>query len=364
MDRFPRRLVVTLLAACAVLGAWPATPAHAETTEWAARHVLIAYRGADRPGPNVTRTKAEALALAQKVVAEVAAGATIADLAKTYSDDAGSASAGGFLGFFERGTMVAPFQAAVEALEPGAVSGVVESQFGFHVIQRLDEAVANDIMRATRATIVLAFFPWKGVAQDPTVSRTKEKAKADAEAAAAALRSGSPMATLPAALGASPAAPGFQPQVISRGGIRPEFSMLEAAAFALSLGGVSDAVETPVGYAVLQRRPWYRMRVQHLVVLYKGSAASNPSVTRSKEEARARASEALTKYEADPSTWQKVVAEYSEEPDAGARAGSLGVAEPGKFVLAFEDAIANLAAGEHTKVFETPFGFHVARRVP
>lgn len=363
MDR-ARRPFVALVAACVALGAWPGASAHAEPAEWAARHVLIAHRGASRPGPNVTRTKAEALALAQKVVAEVAAGAALADLAKTYSDDAGSASAGGFLGFFERGTMVAPFQTAVEALEPGAVSGVVESEFGFHVIQRLADDVAYELMRATRATIVLAFFPWKGVAPDPTVSRTKEKAKADAEAAAAALKSGSSMASLPATLGASPAAPGFQPQVISRGGIRPEFSMLEAAAFALSPGGVSGAVETPAGYAVLARRPWYRMRVQHLVVLYKGSAASSPSVTRSKDEARARASEALGKYEADKSAWQQVVAEYSEEPDAGARSGSLGVAEPGKFVLEFEDAIADLAAGQHTKVFETPFGFHVARRVP
>ena len=46
------------------------------------------------------------------------------------------------------------------------------------------------------------------------------------------------------------------------------------------------------------------------------------------------------------------------------RSGSLGVAEPGKFVPAFDAAIADLKVGEHTKVFETPFGYHVARRVP
>ncbi len=136
------------------------------------------------------------------------------------------------------------------------------------------------------------------------------------------------------------------------------------AAFTLPVGDVSAPLETPVGYALVLRRAFFRMRVEHLVVLYKGGAAADPTVTRTKEAAKARAEEALAKFEADPAAWKKIVAEYSEEPGAGERSGSLGIAEPGKFVPAFDEAIANLKVGEHTKVFETPFGYHVARRVP
>jgi parvulin-like peptidyl-prolyl isomerase len=336
-----------------------------EPTEWAARHILVAYKGAERAQPAVTRTKEEAKALAAKVAAEAAAeGADFAALSTTYSDDKFAASQGGFLGFFERGAMTPAFQDAVEKLKPGQVSGVVETPFGFHIVQRLDLEQASDLVARTRATVVIAFFPWKEVARDPKVTRAKELALSDATKAAAELKSGVAMADLPEVLGAAPAAPGFQSQVLQRGGVRPEFKILEDTAFTLPVGDVSAPLETPVGYALVQRRAFFRMRVEHLVVLYKGGAAADPTVTRTKEQAKARAEEALAKFVADPSAWKKIVGEYSEEPGAGERSGSLGVAEPGKFVPAFDAAIADLKVGEHTKVFETPFGYHVARRVP
>ncbi len=260
--------------------------------------------------------------------------------------------------------MTPAFQDAVEKLKPGQVSGVVETPFGFHVLQRLGVDEATALIQQTRATAVIAFFPWKEVARDPSVTRAKELALADATKAVEQLRAGTAMADLPVVLGAAPAAPGYQSQVLQRGGVRPEFKALEDQAFALAVGDVSAPLETPVGFAVVQRRAFFRMRVEHLVVLYKGGAASDPTVTRTKEQAKARAEEALAKFEADASAWKKIVGEYSEEPGAGERSGSLGVAEPGKFVPAFDLAIAGLKVGEHTKVFETPFGFHVARRVP
>jgi len=337
----------------------------AETTEWAARHILVAYKGAERAQPTVTRTKEEARALGAKVAAEAAApDADFAKLSTTYSDDKFAASQGGFLGFFERGSMTPAFQAAVEKLQPGEVSGMVETPFGFHVLQRLGADQATAVLQQTRATAVIVFFPWKEVGRDPSVTRAKDLALADATKAMEQLRAGTAMDDLPAVLGAAPAAPGFQSQVLQRGGIRAEFKALEEQAFTLAVGGVSEPVETPVGYALVARRAFFRMRVEHLVVLYKGGAASDPTVTRTKEQAKARAEEALAKFEANASAWQKIVGEYSEEPGAGERSGSLGVAEPGKFVPAFDLAIAGLKVGEHTKVFETPFGFHVARRIP
>lgn len=64
-------------------------------------------------------------------------------LAKLYSQDPGSASKGGELGFFGRGTMVSEFEAAAFALKPGEVSAVVETQYGYHIIQLIERRGNN-----------------------------------------------------------------------------------------------------------------------------------------------------------------------------------------------------------------------------
>lgn len=78
-------------------------------------------------------------AQAQEILDKLKAGGKFEDLAKEFSKDPGSAARGGDLGFFGQGRMVKPFEDAVNALvKPGDLSGLVESQFGFHII-RLDE---------------------------------------------------------------------------------------------------------------------------------------------------------------------------------------------------------------------------------
>ncbi|MGZ9808984.1 peptidylprolyl isomerase [Pseudoroseicyclus sp. H15] len=72
---------------------------------------------------------------AADVIARIEAGEEFAALATELSQDPGSGAAGGNLGWFSAGMMVEPFQAAVETLDVGEVSGPVESQFGWHVIQ-------------------------------------------------------------------------------------------------------------------------------------------------------------------------------------------------------------------------------------
>lgn len=59
-------------------------------------------------------------------------------LATLYSQDPGSAKKGGELGFFSRGDMVSEFEAAAFALKPGEVSSVIETQYGFHIIQLIE----------------------------------------------------------------------------------------------------------------------------------------------------------------------------------------------------------------------------------
>ena len=92
-----------------------------------ARHILV--KGSDT----------EARAKAEKLLADLKAGANFEELAQKESADPGSAAKGGDLGFFPKGRMVKPFEDAVEALkQPGELSGIVQSDFGFHII-RLEE---------------------------------------------------------------------------------------------------------------------------------------------------------------------------------------------------------------------------------
>ena len=80
-----------------------------------------------------------AKARAQELLAQVRKNpAGFADVAKKNSEDSGSAQGGGDLGFFARGAMVKPFEDAVFSMHKGDISDVVESDFGYHIIQLTD----------------------------------------------------------------------------------------------------------------------------------------------------------------------------------------------------------------------------------
>lgn len=95
-----------------------------------ASHILVkAEQGASSAERAKARAKAEAL------LAEVRkTPAAFAELARKNSDDPGSAAKGGDLDFFGRGQMVKPFEDAAFALKVGQTSDIVESDFGFHII--------------------------------------------------------------------------------------------------------------------------------------------------------------------------------------------------------------------------------------
>jgi peptidyl-prolyl cis-trans isomerase C len=98
-----------------------------------ARHILI------RVAPDAdAAAKEQARAKIADLLTQSRAGGDFAALAKQHSEDPGSGPTGGDLGFFERGQMVGPFDAAAFALTPGQTSEIVETQFGFHII-RLEE---------------------------------------------------------------------------------------------------------------------------------------------------------------------------------------------------------------------------------
>lgn len=90
-----------------------------------AQHILCSTSG----DPEAARSQIDALAT------QIADGADFGDLAKEHSD-CPSGRQGGALGSFGRGMMVPEFEEAAFALEVGETSGVVETDFGFHLIRR------------------------------------------------------------------------------------------------------------------------------------------------------------------------------------------------------------------------------------
>jgi len=98
-----------------------------------ASHILIA---ADKNADAATRAQAKAKATELVQTLQKSPG-RFAELARTQSQDPGSAAQDGSLGSFGRGMMVKPFEDAVFSMKPNEIRGPVESDFGFHII-RLD----------------------------------------------------------------------------------------------------------------------------------------------------------------------------------------------------------------------------------
>jgi peptidyl-prolyl cis-trans isomerase C len=117
----------------------------APQTEYNAAHILV-----------------ETVEAAEKLKAELAAGADFAELAKANSIDTGSGANGGDLGWFGTGVMVKPFEDAVLAATVGEVTGPIQSDFGQHLI----------LVKETR------------IAENPTLDQIRDELAAQIENAA------------------------------------------------------------------------------------------------------------------------------------------------------------------------------------
>jgi parvulin-like peptidyl-prolyl isomerase len=200
-----------------------------------ARHILASVAPeADEAAKAAARAKLEA------VRKRIEAGEDFAAVARELSDDPGSKESGGDLGFFKRGTMVTAFEDAAFALEPGKLSDLVETPFGYHLIRVEEKKEASELPYSEASA---------RVAQElARIDAAAAVAKADAEAIAAALKAGESLEDAAREAGATVLRPapfrrrpdGFIPEI----GLSPE---LMNVAFSLTPERPSDGVVQEIG---------------------------------------------------------------------------------------------------------------------
>ena len=147
-----------------------------------ASHILISTLDENNKELSAEKKK-EAKKKAEDVLKKAKAGDEFAALAKEYSDDKGSGSEGGDLGFFGKGKMVPEFEEAAFSLKVGEISEIVESQFGYHIIKvtdKVDEQLPlEDVKETIQKTLLAQKYTEiiEKITKDAKVEKNKEVIK-------------------------------------------------------------------------------------------------------------------------------------------------------------------------------------------
>src|SRR6267142_2028948 len=194
-----------------------------------ASHILLKTDGKD---------DAAVKAKAEELLKQAKAGADFADLAKKNSEDDASAKNGGDLDYFGEGRMVPEVDAAVFAMQPGRISDLVKTQYGYHIIKLVDKKAAT-----TR--------PLTEVRQQLTDQLSYQRAQAQAAEIAARLKAASDFEKAAKAAGVE----AKTTDLITQDAPIPDLGVAPAVsdtAFKLAAGGVSDPIATDNGTAVVK----------------------------------------------------------------------------------------------------------------
>lgn len=105
-----------------------------------------------------------------------------------------------------------------------------------------------------------------------------------------------------------------------------------------------------------------KVKASHILIAYEGSARASEDVTRTKEEAKARAEEVLLKAKAPDADFAALAREFSDEAPAQESGGSLGEFERGAMVKPFDDAVFGMQIGLADALVETEFGYHIIKK--
>jgi peptidyl-prolyl cis-trans isomerase D len=202
-----------------------------------ASHILLKTEGKD---------DAAVKKQAEDILAKVKApGADFATLANQYTEEEIGKTRGGDLDFFARradgGQMVKEFEDAAFALKPGDVSGLVKSQFGYHIIKVTDHKPAETRSLEQVKTQIEEQIKWE---------RAQKEAQRSADEAASQLKKPADFDTVAKSRGLTVAESGFfaREEPIAGLGMAPAAA---ERAFELKEGEVSEAIRTPQGFAFI-----------------------------------------------------------------------------------------------------------------
>jgi peptidyl-prolyl cis-trans isomerase D len=195
-----------------------------------ASHILLKTEGKD---------EAAVKAKAEDVLKQAKAGADFAALAKKYSEDDANAKNGGDLDFFGKGRMVPEFDTAAFALQPGQISDLVKTQYGYHIIKLTDKKPGS-------------VRPLEGVKQALSEQLAYERAQTQAtklaETMAPQIKKPADLDTVAKANGLTVQETGFfarNEPVLSMGGSAPEVT---SRTFSMKPGDVSGILRTSRGF--------------------------------------------------------------------------------------------------------------------
>ena len=285
------------------------------------RHILIAVpAGADAKVADAAKAKAEDL------LKQIRAGGNFAELASKNSDDPGSKTQGGELGFLDRGRTVPEFDKAAFSLPVGQVSDLIKTQFGYHILQVEEKKVAHvKPLSEVRAEIVPVLEQQRAsTAEQAFASQLVSAAKANGIAKAAAAK-------------------GLQAQTtdfVAKDGVVAGVSDgagLLAKAFTTAKGAAPEQVATGDGFAVFQvedikpaHAPDFDSYKQHIADDFReGKVPQLMSAAVAKLDERAKALKDLKKAAAEQNLTVKtsdLVGRDGQVPDLGALSGAAAVA--------------------------------------
>ena len=197
-----------------------------------ASHILLKTEGKD---------EAAVKKQAEDLLAQIKKGADFAALATKFSEDEGSATKGGDLDFFPRNQMVKEFEEAAFALEPGQVSDLVKTTYGYHIIKAGEKKAASTRSFEEVRPQIEDQLKWE---------RAQKEAERRAADIAAKLDSPDDFDSLPRGNALIVSESGFfaRDEPIAGLGVAPGVT---SRAFELPQGEVSESINTPQGIAFI-----------------------------------------------------------------------------------------------------------------
>jgi peptidyl-prolyl cis-trans isomerase NIMA-interacting 1 len=154
----------------------------------------------------------------------------------------------------------------------------------------------------------------------------------------------------------STAPPAHAPEAIAA-----ETAPSSAPATSAAATPVTSASAAPSSSPSAANAKGLKIGARHVLIQWDGCQRAGSQIVRTRDQAYSVAEEVLRRAKAGED-FARLAVEYSDEPNAASRGGSLGVFPRGQMVKAFDDAAFALKPGEISGIVETSFGFHVILR--